>query len=112
MDPNVRILVVEDHFATLDGLVAGLAREPGFEVVGGCANGDEGLALADKLRPDIIVLDVHLPGTLGPSTMIQEYLRIPDARIVIFLGRVAFSLCSVSSFYGGFRLPPQIGASQ
>ncbi len=84
MTPNVRILVVEDHFATLDGLVAGLGREPGFEVVAGCANGDEGLELADKLRPDIVVLDVHLPGTLGPSTMIQEYLRIPDARIVIF----------------------------
>jgi len=46
MNPDVRILVVEDHFATLDGLVAGLAREPCFEVVGGCANSDEGLELA------------------------------------------------------------------
>ncbi|HEY9717440.1 MAG TPA: response regulator transcription factor [Trichormus sp.] len=84
MADAVRILVVEDHFATLDGLIAGLSREPGFEVVGGCANSDEGLELADKLRPDIIVLDVHLPGSHTPTTMIQEYLRIPDAKLVIF----------------------------
>lgn len=84
MTDSVRILVVEDHFATLDGLIAGLAREPGFEVVGGCSNGDEGLELAAKLRPHIIVLDLHLPGSHGPNTMIQEYLRIADAKIVIF----------------------------
>jgi len=84
MADAVRILVVEDHYATLDGLIAGLSREPDFEVVGGCSNSDEGLELADKLRPDVIVLDVHLPGTHGPTTMIQEYLRIPDAKLVIF----------------------------
>ena len=84
MPNSVRILVVEDHYVTLDGLLAGLAKEPGFEVVGGCANADEGLELADKLRPDVIVLDLHLPGDHGPTTMIQEYLRIPDAKVVIF----------------------------
>lgn len=84
MTTPVRILVVEDHYVTLDGLVAGLGREPGFEIIGGCADSDEGLELADKLRPDIIVLDLHLPGSHGPTTMIQEYLRVPDAKLVIF----------------------------
>jgi DNA-binding NarL/FixJ family response regulator len=84
MTTPVRILVVEDHYVTLDGLMAGLGREPGFEIIGGCADSDEGLELADKLRPDIIVLDLHLPGSHGPTTMIQEYLRVPDAKLVIF----------------------------
>jgi DNA-binding NarL/FixJ family response regulator len=83
MPEAVRVLVVEDHYATLDGLMAGLDREPGFEVVGGCADSDEGLELADRLRPNCVLLDLHLPGSLSPTAMIREYLRLPDCSLVI-----------------------------
>ncbi|HEY9714439.1 MAG TPA: response regulator transcription factor [Chroococcales cyanobacterium] len=88
----VKILVVEDHHATLDGLTLGLGREPGFEIVGTSQNSDEGLALARQLQPDLIVLDLHLPGSKGPRSMIKEYCQIAGARLVIFSGenRVAF----------------------
>ncbi len=81
---TVRILIVEDHYVTLDGLSAGLSREEDFEVVGTSANSDEGLAIAERLKPELIVLDLHLPGSKGPMAMIQEYLRLIDSKLIIF----------------------------
>jgi len=81
---KLRILIVEDHYATLEGLVGGLSRETEFEIVGGCADSDEGLALADRERPQIIVLDLHVPGKLKPIAMITEFLRFPERRLIVF----------------------------
>jgi two-component system NarL family response regulator len=84
MTETIRIVLVEDHYTTLEGLTAGLEREEGFVVVGACANSDEGLALVEQHRPDVAVLDLHLPGTRAPREMIQEYLRYPLMKIVVF----------------------------
>ncbi|CAN5135998.1 response regulator transcription factor [soil metagenome] len=92
MPESIKILVVEDHHATLDGLEMGLSREPGFQIVGTSSNSDDGLVLAKKFLPDIIVLDLHLPGSQAPKSMIEAYCQIPGAKLVIFSGenRVAF----------------------
>jgi NarL family two-component system response regulator LiaR len=92
MTELIKIIVVEDHHATLDGLELGLSREPDFKIVGTSANSDEGLELAKKNNPDAIVLDLHLPGSKAPKSMIKEYCQIPNAKLIIFSGenRVAF----------------------
>jgi DNA-binding NarL/FixJ family response regulator len=92
MPDLIKILVVEDHHATLDGLELGLSREPGFQIVGTSSNSDDGIALAKKFLPDIIVLDLHLPGSQAPRSMIKAYCQIPGTKLVIFSGenRVAF----------------------
>jgi len=92
MPELIKIIVVEDHHATLDGLELGLSREPDFKIVGTCANSDDGLELARKNNPDAIVLDLHLPGSKAPKSMIKEYCQIPGAKLIIFSGenRVAF----------------------
>lgn len=92
MPDSIKILVVEDHHATLDGLEMGLSREPGFQIVGTSSNSDDGIVLAKKFLPDIIVLDLHLPGSQAPKTMIKSYCQVPGAKLVIFSGenRVAF----------------------
>ncbi len=92
MPESIKILVVEDHHATLDGLEMGLSREPGFEIVGTSSNSDDGIVLAKKLLPDIIVLDLHLPGSQAPKSMIEAYCQIAGVKLVIFSGenRVAF----------------------
>ena len=92
MPDQIKIIVVEDHHATLDGLELGLSREADFKILGTSSNSDEGLALAQNLNPEIIVLDLHLPGSKAPKSMIQEYCKIPGAKLIIFSGenRVAF----------------------
>jgi DNA-binding NarL/FixJ family response regulator len=92
MSEPIRILVVEDHHVTRDGLVAGLSREPGFTVIDECSNSDVGLKLAWEQRPNVVLLDLHLPGTMAVSDMIQAFLGIPDIKVIIFSAemRLAF----------------------
>lgn len=84
MTEKIKIVVIEDHQVTLDGLISGLSREEDFEVIGSSDNIDDGLKLTEEKRPDILVLDLHLPGSLGPKGMIAEFLRFPDMKLVIF----------------------------
>src|SRR5690606_11357423 len=80
----IRIVVIEDHQVTLEGLTIGLSREDDLEVVGSSDDIDNGLKMVEEQRPDVVVLDLHLPGSLGPKAMISELLRYADMRLVIF----------------------------
>lgn len=84
MSDPIRIVVVEDHHVTLDGLIHGLARETDFEVVGSSDNSEDGLKVCEESRAEVVVLDLHLPGRLGPVGMIKEFLRFADLKIIIF----------------------------
>lgn len=94
MSGETRILIVEDHHATLDGLTMGLNMEPDFTVVGTAMTSDEGLRLLRETRPDIVVLDLHLPGSLGPRAALEAFHKqaLDQTRLIIFSAesRVAF----------------------
>lgn len=92
MSSEITVLIIEDHQVTLDGLASGLSREPGISVVGAATSSDVGLALANDLKPDIILLDLHLPGTLGPKTTVKSFLNVIGSRVIVFSGenRLAF----------------------
>lgn len=92
MAEKLRVLILEDHQATLDGLKLGLSQEPDIDVVGFATHSDEGLKMADSLRPDVILLDLHLPGTYAPKTMVKAFCDMPDSRVLVFSGesRMAF----------------------
>jgi len=62
---NTRILIADDHAIFRDGLRKLLESEPQLEVVGEAVNGDEVVELAQKLSPDIILLDLAMPGRSG-----------------------------------------------
>ena len=61
----VRVLVVDDVPAYLGAMVAVVAETPGFEVVGEASSGEEALAVAAALGPDLVLMDVNLPGIDG-----------------------------------------------
>lgn len=90
-DP-ISVLIVEDHQVTLDGLKLGLSNQSNLQVVGTATNSDEGLSLARQLRPDIILLDLHLPGSAGPKSTIHAFCSVPGSRVIVFSGesRLAF----------------------
>ncbi|MFJ8081861.1 response regulator [Streptomyces sp. NPDC096205] len=61
----IRVLVVDDQFLVRSGLVALLRAAPGMEVVGEAADGPEAVSLAAKTRPDVVLMDIRLPGMTG-----------------------------------------------
>ncbi|MEU9146345.1 response regulator transcription factor [Streptomyces sp. NPDC048349] len=59
------VLVVDDQFLIRSGLTALLTAAPGFEVVGEAADGEEAVRLAAETRPDVVLMDIRMPGTDG-----------------------------------------------
>lgn len=62
---NNRLLVADDHALFREGLQALFSATPGIEIVGEAATGEETVALAEKLQPDIILMDINMPGMDG-----------------------------------------------
>ncbi len=64
-DRAIKVLLADDHTIVRQGLKLILAAQPDFEVVGEAANGREAAELAEKLRPDIVLMDVQMPELNG-----------------------------------------------
>ncbi|MBC9716559.1 response regulator transcription factor [Streptomyces sp. TRM66268-LWL] len=59
-NPSIRVLLCDDHVVVRAGLLALLDSAPGIEVVGEAGSGEEAVALAEKLRPDVVLMDLQL----------------------------------------------------
>ncbi|MGH2347919.1 MAG: response regulator [bacterium] len=79
----IRILVVDDHPVVREGLVATLEDDPEFAVVGAAASAEDALPLTRSQRPDVILLDLELPGMDGIQAIPALTAAHPEARIVI-----------------------------
>ena len=81
---RIRILVADDHPMLREGLIAVLSTQQDLEVVGEAADGSEVVRLADSLKPDVILLNLEMPGLSGVAAL--EKLRDADspARTIIF----------------------------
>ena len=77
-DAKIRILVADDHPMLREGLVAVLSTQPDFDVIGEASDGSEVVWLAERLHPDVILLDLEMPNADGVAAL--ERLRNADAR--------------------------------
>jgi DNA-binding NarL/FixJ family response regulator len=82
MEP-IRILLVEDQTLMRQGLRTILSLEPGLEVIGEAADGEPGIHQALDLRPDVILMDVQMPGMSGIEAIAAICAVWPKARIII-----------------------------
>jgi two-component system, chemotaxis family, chemotaxis protein CheY len=78
----VRILTVDDSEVFLRAL-ADVVRAAGFELVGSALSGEEGVRLHSELRPDVVLLDVHLPGIDGHETARRIERSRPATRVLL-----------------------------
>jgi DNA-binding NarL/FixJ family response regulator len=77
-----RILIVDDHPLTRDAL-AGLLAQNGFDVVGVAAGGEEAIALAAELAPDLVLLDLSMPEMDGLAALPRVREAAPAAEVVV-----------------------------
>jgi DNA-binding NarL/FixJ family response regulator len=82
----IRVLIVDDEPLFVEMVEAMLGAERGIEVVGVAADGDEGVRLAAELGPDVIVMDISMPGKNGIDATREIKAQDPKARILILTG--------------------------
>ena len=83
MTPRVRVVVADDHTIVRQGLVGILRGDPGIEVVGEATDGAETVERAEKLRPDVVVLDVSMPRLNGLEAARRIRESQPGVRILV-----------------------------
>ncbi|MFH8881444.1 DNA-binding response regulator [Streptomyces californicus] len=79
----IEVLVVDDHDVVRSGLVALLSAEIGIDVVGQAADGPAALDAAERLRPDVALLDIDLPGPDGIAVAAALAERLPGCRALM-----------------------------
>ena len=102
----IRVLVAEDQAMMRGALIALLAGQPDLETVGEAADGEEAVAEALRLRPDVAVLDIEMPGKDGLWAAAELRQKLPSCRVLILtvFGRPGYLRRAIDSGIGGFLL--------
>lgn len=83
MSNKKRILIAEDHTLLRTGLRIMLSQEPDLEVVGEADNGKDAILAVGRLQPDLVLMDLTMPGTNGMEAINEIKRRFPDTRILV-----------------------------
>jgi DNA-binding NarL/FixJ family response regulator len=80
----IRILLADDHDVVRRGLIALLASRPDYQVVGEASNGREAVALAVKLKPNVVTMDLSMPELNGLEATRQIRKEVPETEVLVF----------------------------
>ncbi len=79
----ISVLIIDDHTLFRSGIRLLLQRQDGFEVVGEAGDGLEGVKLAKRLEPDVVLLDLHMPGVGGLEALQLLQEELPQVQVVM-----------------------------
>ena len=79
---KIQILVVDDHEAFRVALAMVLEQEPDLDLIGEATSGEAAVHLVDKLQPDVVLMDVRMPGISGAQATRQILEKKPDAAVI------------------------------
>ncbi len=83
MAPKQRLLLVDDHEVVRLGLKALLDRHPGFEVIAEASTARDAVEQVETLHPDVVVMDIRLPGGSGIDACAEISERFPDSKVIM-----------------------------
>ncbi len=81
--PHIRLVIVDDHSIVREGLCSILNAEPDFQVVGEASNGEEALRVVERARPDVVLLDLKMPGAPGADVCRDITQKRPETAVII-----------------------------
>lgn len=81
---KIRVLIADDHPTFREGLVTILKSSLEIEIVGQATNGRQAIVLAERYRPDVVILDLRMPEKNGIEATAEIKQRVPEAKVVIF----------------------------
>ncbi len=84
MADEISVLIVDDHEVVREGLRLSLLRSPQIRVVGEAPDGETAIALADRRRPDVIIMDLRMPGMDGIEATEEILKSTPDTAVIVF----------------------------
>ncbi len=82
--PEIRLVVVDDHAPTREQVIKDLSPGGVIKVVGEAQTSDEGFKVSRDLLPDVVLLDLHLPGLIGTIDLIKRLTALRNVRVVMF----------------------------
>jgi DNA-binding NarL/FixJ family response regulator len=91
---EITCLIVDDHEVVREGLRLSLSRAANIRVVGEASDGESAIALAERRRPDVVIMDVRMPGMDGLQATKQISEKLPEVAVLIFTAYSERSLLS------------------
>jgi DNA-binding NarL/FixJ family response regulator len=82
-DDRMRVLIADDHKLIVEGVKRALDESDDFEVVGECSSGAQVLPMVGRTNPDLVLLDLRMPGADGLTCLSQIRKRYPDVKVVV-----------------------------
>jgi DNA-binding NarL/FixJ family response regulator len=91
---EITCLIVDDHEVVREGLRLALSRAPHIRVIGEASDGESAVTLVERRRPDVVIMDVRMPGMDGLAATKVLTERMPDVSVLIFTAYSERSLLS------------------
>ncbi len=82
VEPGIRVVLVDDHIIMRQGLVGMLKLEPGIEIVGEASDGESAIKLIRDVRPDVVLMDINMPGMDGIQATRILHAEMPELQII------------------------------
>ncbi|RLB29403.1 MAG: hypothetical protein DRH11_16055 [Deltaproteobacteria bacterium] len=79
-----KIIVVDDHDYSRQSLVAFLREVPGIDVLGEASDGIEAVKTAERLSPDVVVMDIRMPGQSGIEAARKIRQKVPSTKVILY----------------------------
>ncbi|HWL16340.1 MAG TPA: response regulator transcription factor [Opitutus sp.] len=79
----IRVLVVDDHPPMRMGLVALIKSQPGMDVVAEASDGEEAIEIYEDVQPDVVLMDLRMPGMGGVEAILAIRKKFPNARVIV-----------------------------
>jgi DNA-binding NarL/FixJ family response regulator len=81
---EITILLADDHEVVREGLRLSLLRSPHLRIVGEASDGETAVSLAERRRPDVVIMDLRMPGMDGLEATELVVAKVPDTKVLIF----------------------------